>query len=162
MEPHPTAPIDATSTVLGGPATAPRTVGVRTAKDPAVSPDTVPSRYLACTMLGCIASFGMGLAAGGESWHVPRGTVAVGLLASILAGGLAGGYALGWRTRRAVASDAPRPEAEPLFQVSHEDVIGEILQPLNQLNRELCRDMESDEIDHSISPSGKMERGLPC
>jgi hypothetical protein len=153
MEDHSSAPNDITVGVASGAAAAthPAPPGGLAAQDPADTQDdarNTRSRYLTCTVLGCIASFGMGLALGTEGWHVPRSTVAGGVLLSALAGGLAGAYGL--RRRQRFLTCAPKGPAEQLFQVTHEDVIGDILQPLNQLNRELRRDVKSGRLDHGV------------
>lgn len=151
MEDHFNAPIDITIGAPNRPAAAlPPPSGGRGARDRPEAQDGACSKYVACTVLSCIASFGMGLAVGSDGWNAPRGAVAGGLLVSALAGGLAGAYARRWRRRPAPAEVLP-PAAEPVFQVSHEDVIGDILQPLSELNRGLRRDMTSSKRDRSMS-----------
>jgi hypothetical protein len=151
MEDHFNAPIDITIGAPNGPAPAlPSPSGGRTAGERPEAQDGACSKVVACTVLGCIASFGMGLAVASDGWNVPRSAVAGGLLVSALAGGLAGAYVRRWRKRPAPADVHP-PAIEPVFQVSHEDVIGDILQPLNELNRGLRRDMTSRKRDHSMT-----------
>jgi hypothetical protein len=152
MEEHVTAPIDVPLGASNSLAAALPPLSNGGTAD-AETQDGAQARYVVCTVLGCIASFGIGLAVGGNGWNVSRGTVAGGLLASALAGGLAGGYALRWRKRPASRNLAQRT-AEPVFQVTHEDVIGDILQPLNELNRGLRRDVKSGAGDGSGSPWG--------
>ena len=152
MEQQHVVPIDGSVAAPGGPQQATRPVAGRAADLPAMTPQTLPSRYVAWTVAGCSASFMLGVAVGGDGYSMSRGAMAGGLLASALVGGLTG-YALGLRTRPRARLQEPQTPATPLFQVTQEDVIGHILEPLNELNRELCRDMEAGELEHPVKSS---------
>lgn len=157
MEQQHAVPNDASGASPVGPLQAARSAFGRTAEISAMTPQTLPSRYLAWTVAGCSASFVLGIAIGGDGWSVERGAMAGGIFASALVGGLAG-YALGWRTHLSVPLQDPRTPAAALLQVTHEDVIGSILEPLNELNRELCRDMEAGELDRRVKGADSQRR----